>query len=777
MEASEIGTLDVSESTWGATCQTWSSSGAWHSERSWQAQALTWTDSNAWGGRQCWWSECNGYVSAALTDRANGGEEFDSRELVPSVPVGDSLEPGPQDETHAMSGARDGQDFSQKPMESCQYSREELLTFRSQCLIVHEPMLGLPTLADRPAPNPQEAIVGVRKREYRVNPETGDVCSFGEVRRRYEGGYSAVEIAAYWRDKCIPIGGEGRENISSRGSATYSREEMIQMRLPVAAATDRLGFSTLEIPSSWATEVVEQDSKPSQMTPAARVKGEVGEHEAHFERSESSAVRFAQRERSSSRPPRHVAQPCQGSYAAASRARTSCLWVGPLPLPPSKEADFRELSMLLDGFWIYNIEMHRQFAYITVPESQAWDVRVCITNRTIRNGPRLSARERMDSCEFHPTQISPLDVVFSQPEIADIFRNECPLDEAVREVEVQRLSEGWSILAPPFAPIKVVPDGHRYVALDNRRLYVLQRRAVELWPRPCVADMLLAHGPAPSEFWAKLATRGPGDSINVLSAVTSGASQHQRWVDVTKWRRSWCCEAAIAEAEIRRAALAERRARDHDWKGKGHGEPVRGGKRWLDSSQPPVDWASTAWPRQWGRDSPAASVTRREWHPRSEAPRSHSCEPARDAEVPLDAEGEVDRNAQVTEAEGCFDGAHGPPHAEVAEGHSGGEFALQDVGAASSGQATGVDVVSDANVVHSGRADAPHGEQASCAHAATSDEELRVDPDTGRAVTFGEFRALYIGQYSENEMKSYWQDACTLIASALPVSLVPALED
>jgi len=149
---------------------------------------------------------------------------------------------------------------------------------------------------------------------------------------------------------------------------------------------------------------------------------------------------------------RHVHSSRRHGGPSQAQMAMICLWVGPLPIPHSKEADQQELLMLLDGLWVHNIELHRQFAYVTVPESQIWDVRVRITNRAIRNGHRLSVRERVDSCNFVPVQVSPLDIVFSQMEIADRFRDDIVLDEVVLQVETCALAEGWSLLAPPLRP-------------------------------------------------------------------------------------------------------------------------------------------------------------------------------------------------------------------------------------------------------------------------------------------------------------------------------------
>lgn len=328
--------------------------------------------------------------------------------------------------------------------------------------------------------------------------------------------------------------------------------------------------------------------------------------------------------------PEHEAAAADRPWASQRRARawaagaapTSVLWVGPLPLPPCNEADQQGLLMMFDGLRIIDLEMHRQCAYVTVPTSQAWEVRVRVANRTIRSGPRLSARERVDTAQWAPIQLSPLEMAFSQPEIADHFQNECLLEDALHQTEVRRLGEGWSLLAPPFAPIRVVGDGHRFLALDNRRLYVLQRKAVELWPWPCVVDVLVCDGQVPSEYWAKLATRGSGDSVAVLSDLPSAQGPVQRWMDTTKWRRTWACEDAIAEAEILMAAAAARRrdqqaAQSRTSWGRGRG--------WQ-----PVGAAGNAAAAEGAPGAPGASGLWAGWQPRSRG-RGRSPAPGRSA--------------------------------------------------------------------------------------------------------------------------------------------------
>ncbi|CAE8724271.1 unnamed protein product [Polarella glacialis] len=269
--------------------------------------------------------------------------------------------------------------------------------------------------------------------------------------------------------------------------------------------------------------------------------------------------------------------PGEERWGARARPRwpveSSTLWVGPLPLPQDREADRQLLLALLEGTGVLELEVQRQCAYVTVPAEQAWEVRVRVTNRMIRGGPKLSARERISAASWAPIQVSPLEVIFSQAEISDRFREPREglreggrhLEESLLQVQVQRLPEGWCLLSAPFAPIRVVADGHRFLALDNRRLYVLQRKAVELWPTPCLVDVLLCDGQVPSEHWARLATRGAGDRVTIVSGESAdpwgGASR-----GVARCGRTWSCEDALAEREFCRTT-----SRPHQQQQQGNG--------------------------------------------------------------------------------------------------------------------------------------------------------------------------------------------------------------
>jgi len=117
--------------------------------------------------------------------------------------------------------------------------------------------------------------------------------------------------------------------------------------------------------------------------------------------------------------------------------------------------------------------------------------------------------------------LNPLAIRFSQPRINPLFTDGSLLDSAVSACGLAQCRTGaltpgehleLSFLRAPFPPIEVVrfrpklrrPDGtalkdevtgepvwgqERWFTMDNRRLYCLQRAALELWPKPCFAEV------------------------------------------------------------------------------------------------------------------------------------------------------------------------------------------------------------------------------------------------------------------------------------------------
>lgn len=399
------------------------------------------------------------------------------------------------------------------------------------------------------------------KTERRRETETGKIYTFEEFQKAFAGDYSAEDIAAYWRDACEPMPSEpdqegkgdegaGQEQLHSSSAPSsgspdhmHSREALLAARASAQQSTTS-GFKIISMTRSSGYpngKVQHADAEQVSEKKDEAIGTSKEKHEAVAARDTSGGAAI----------PRHLPQ--AGEPSAAPMEAT--LWIGPLPLPHNKEQDQQELLTLLEGLRILKIDMHRQYAYVTVPRRQAWEVKRRVLGCMIRSGPKLSAREWVESARFVPCRTSPFDVCFSQKEIADRFRNEALLDDVVPKVSLDRGADGLAVLSPPFGPIRVLGDGAKLVALDNRRLYVLQKKATQLWPRPCVIEVLLCEGQPPSEFWAKLATRGTGDSVIVLSALYSEIAT--RWSERTKWARRWCWEDALLEAEDRMARRRE----------------------------------------------------------------------------------------------------------------------------------------------------------------------------------------------------------------------------
>lgn len=57
---------------------------------------------------------------------------------------------------------------------------------------------------------------------------------------------------------------------------------------------------------------------------------------------------------------------------------------------------------------------------------------------------------------------------------------------------------------------------------------------------------------------------------------------------------------------------------------------------------------------------------------------------------------------------------------------------------------------------------------AAAAERGEEEEELRLEPDSGKTYNFAGFREAFRGTYSENDIKDYWRDACTPVAKKDP---------
>eukprot|EP00435_Cladocopium_sp_Y103_P022505 s321_g5.t1 len=89
--------------------------------------------------------------------------------------------------------------------------------------------------------------------------------------------------------------------------------------------------------------------------------------------------------------------------------------------------------------------------------------------------------------------ISPLAVRFSQGKIHPFFHERGPISEVMSQMKL-KTEDGKRIkrIDPPFPPIRLLhlKEQGVLVTLDNRRLYALQRFALQEWPTPCLVRAL-----------------------------------------------------------------------------------------------------------------------------------------------------------------------------------------------------------------------------------------------------------------------------------------------
>lgn len=150
--------------------------------------------------------------------------------------------------------------------------------------------------------------------------------------------------------------------------------------------------------------------------------------------------------------------------------------------------------------------------------------------------------------------ISPLAVRFSQGKIHPFFHERGPISEVMLQIKL-RDPEGSGAGAvrridPPFPPVRLLylKEQGVLVTLDNRRLYALQRFALQEWPTVCLARALCVDELTPTRLRAenrKFTNRLCGLQLEVESRSNAFDTF------------SWVTEAAHAEAKsfCRPAAL------------------------------------------------------------------------------------------------------------------------------------------------------------------------------------------------------------------------------
>jgi len=97
----------------------------------------------------------------------------------------------------------------------------------------------------------------------------------------------------------------------------------------------------------------------------------------------------------------------------------------------------------------------------------------------------LKVPDSSDADLWSEKLVNPLDIRFSQKTVHPCFDKHGAIEAQVDFIE-QREIDGGIQLITPFPMIRLLEIGpNQYVSLDNRRLYCLQRAAVNLHPEKC----------------------------------------------------------------------------------------------------------------------------------------------------------------------------------------------------------------------------------------------------------------------------------------------------
>eukprot|EP00928_Gymnodinium_smaydae_P080034 TRINITY_DN63833_c0_g1_i1.p1 TRINITY_DN63833_c0_g1~~TRINITY_DN63833_c0_g1_i1.p1 ORF type:complete len:393 (+),score=87.83 TRINITY_DN63833_c0_g1_i1:113-1291(+) len=169
--------------------------------------------------------------------------------------------------------------------------------------------------------------------------------------------------------------------------------------------------------------------------------------------------------------------------------------------------------------------------------------------------------------------ISPLALRYTQEHIRTTFRDGRVVEESLREIRAEPCTSSDSydlVLRAPFPTIEIVrfrppSAGERvshWFTLDNRRLYCLQRAAVELWPKrvAVVVDMLYADS---GHVWKKYDTTTCGMSVTI--ATSCKRAPICRW----DWRqeRKQTVSPALAAGAMRSVEADDTKERVDDLEG------------------------------------------------------------------------------------------------------------------------------------------------------------------------------------------------------------------
>jgi len=138
--------------------------------------------------------------------------------------------------------------------------------------------------------------------------------------------------------------------------------------------------------------------------------------------------------------------------------------------------------------------------------------------------------------------ISPLLVRFSQGKIHPFFHERGPISEVMLQIRLRDESTGaLKRIEPPFPPVRLLylKEQGVLVTLDNRRLYALQRFALQEWPSICLVRALCVDELTPTRLRAenrKFTNRLCGLQLEVESRSNAFETF------------SWVTEAAHSEA-------------------------------------------------------------------------------------------------------------------------------------------------------------------------------------------------------------------------------------
>lgn len=105
----------------------------------------------------------------------------------------------------------------------------------------------------------------------------------------------------------------------------------------------------------------------------------------------------------------------------------------------------------------------------------------------------MQSTERNQGAEWFTYFLDPIDVLFSQESIHPYFNRWGLITDYLDEIDIVPQDNGVYRLIPlfpiPRLLIRETPGGERvYITMDNRRLCVLQLKALELWPGRCETE-------------------------------------------------------------------------------------------------------------------------------------------------------------------------------------------------------------------------------------------------------------------------------------------------